>query len=331
MASPGSDSGWIRNNLHTMKLIHKLRSGLKRLRLGADFKHQYNCHPDFDLERAADSCTVLWKKQPLATLPLAHQFSHRAQGPCWIVASGPSLAEVDLSLIAHMPTLCLNGAIKKFLSAGLRPTYCLIVDHRVFERQWECVVESVRSGAQCFFSFEGLSIIAERDPELLQQGNIALIESASRKYGVPRASIKQCLQDFQAAPDMLLAPDLLPYCRAIGFSLNLQKGVFAGKTVATWAVQLAVGMGYQTLYIIGMDLGGTGKAHFYADKGNPAPDFLRYYEPHIRGCFELARAASEKTGVKLYNLSLQSALPADIIPKLSFAEALQQTTGATAP
>ncbi|MBF4989342.1 6-hydroxymethylpterin diphosphokinase MptE-like protein [Methylophilus sp. 14] len=306
------------------KLSKKWRAGLRRLRLGQQFKHQYNCHPDFDLIRDDTHCTLLWQQQPLARIPFSHILSKSMQGPCWIVASGPSLAEVDLHKIATYPTISLNCAIKKFVDSGLTPTHTIIVDHRVFERQWECVTAAIHSGANCFFSFEGLSIIAERAPELLQQGNIYLIESATRKYGIARWSIKQCLQQFQQDPDIALAEDLLPYCRAIGFSHNLQKGVFAGKTVATWAVQLAFGLGYRAIYIVGMDLGGTGKAHFYADKNNPAPDFLRYYEPHIRGCFELARQASEKTGVKLYNLSLNSALPAAIIPKIAFTEALQQ-------
>lgn len=306
------------------KMQKKWRAGVRRFRLGAKFKHQYNCHPDFDLVRDDTHCTVQWKKQSLATIPFAHTLSKTTHGPCWIVASGPSLAEIDLNQIVWHPTISLNCAIKKFLDAGLTPTHSIIVDHRVFERQWQCVVDSIRSGANCFFSFEGLSIIAERAPELLQQGNIYLIESVTRKYGVGRIGINQCLQQFQQDPDMLLASDLLPYCRAIGFSHNLKKGVFTGKTVATWAVQLAFGLGYDAIYIVGMDLGGTGKTHFYADKNSPLPDFLRYYEPHIRGCFELARQASEKTGVKLYNLSQQSALPAHIIPKITLTEALQQ-------
>jgi Kdo-III transferase WaaZ len=306
------------------KILKKWHNALRRLSLGEKFKHQYNCHPNFDLLRGENSCTVLWNKQSLATIPYAHTFSHTLHGPCWIVASGPSLAEIDLLQITKYPSISLNCAIKKFLDAGLTPTHSIIVDHRVFERQWQCVVDSIHSGANCFFSFEGLSVIAERAPELLQQGNIYLIESATRKYGIARASISDSLQQFQQDPDIILSPTLLPYCRALGFSFSLKKGVFAGKTVATWAVQLAFGLGYSAIYIVGMDLGGTGKTHFYADKNNPAPDFLRYYEPHIRGCFELARQASEKTGVKLYNLSQQSALPAHIIPKISFTEALQQ-------
>lgn len=307
-----------------MRFIEKLIHGYRRWSLGPAYKHQYNCHPDFDLVRQVQECQVLWKQQVIARLPFAHSFSQTQAGPCFIVASGPSMADIDILRIRSYPTLCLNAAIKKFSDAGLSPTYCLIVDHRVFERHWDCVVQSIESGALCFFNFEGLSIIAERAPALFKHQNIALIESVSRKYGIPRLSQSEALQQFSQDADFLLAHDLLAYCRSIGFSFNLQKGVFAGKTVATWAVQLAHGLGFESIWMLGVDLGGTGKAHFYAEQAGPKPDFLRYYEPHIRGCFTLAREACEKTGVSLYNLSLNSALPTEIVPKLSFEDALQK-------
>ncbi len=309
---------------HFANLQKKTSNILRRWQLGAAYKHQYNCHPDFSLHRDTTYCTVIWKQQPIAKIPFAHTLSKQYTGPCWVIASGPSLAEFDLQQVANYPTLSLNCAIKKFTASGLCPTYSIIVDHRVFERQWACVEASVKLGAICFFNFEGLSIIAERAPELLKRGNIYLIESISRKFGVARDSTAAFLDKYAHDPEILLSDELLSYCRSIGFSLDLQKGVFAGKTVATWAVQLAFGLGHQAIYIVGMDLGGTGKAHFYADKHNAHPDFQRYYEPHIRGCFELARRASDKTGVKLYNLSRHSALPDEIVPKISLDLVLQQ-------
>lgn len=312
-----------------LKIIKKLQQGMKRLRLGPRFKHQYNCHPAFHLARGEHTCEVSWHGKSIATIPYASTLSETYQGPCFIVASGPSLADIDLHRLAAHDTICLNGAIKKFSASGLAPTHCVIVDHRVFERQWDAVVASVDSGAYCFFSFEGLSIIAERDPTLLQRGNIFLIESISRKFGVPRLTQEECLRAFANMPGVATDPALPQYCRAIGFSSNLEQGVFSGKTVATWAVQLAAGLGYRALFIVGMDLGGTGKAHFYADQHNPTPDFLRYYEPHIRACFEQARLACDKSGVKIYNLSLQSTLPDVIIPKIALESALQLASSNT--
>ena len=81
--------------------------------------------------------------------------------------------------------------------------------------------------------------------------------------------------------------------------------------------------GYRQQFIIGMDLGGTGKKHFYADGSNPSPDFLKDYEPYIRVCFEQARRASLQKGFDIYNLSKESTLPGEIIPKISIEEALQ--------
>ena len=300
----------------------KLQSILRRLKLGEKFKHQYNCHPGFDLRRGQNSCKVIWKKSEIAEIPYASSIQGQFSDSCFIVASGPSLAEIDLTKIASYDSISLNCAIKKFNEFHIKPTHCIIVDHRVFERQWQCVKDTILSGANCFFSYEGLSRICEQDPALLRTGKIYLIESISRQFNIARHDKAAFLAMYRDDADVFLDKNLLEYCRSIGFCGNLKKGVFSGKTVATWAVQLAYGLGYKQQFIIGMDLGGTGKSHFYADGKNPAPDFMKDYEPHIRGCFELAKQASQARGFSIYNLSKHSTLPHEIIPKISLDEAL---------
>jgi Kdo-III transferase WaaZ len=304
-------------------MIKKIASIYRRIVLGKKFKHQYNCHPSFNLVRNKSSCTITWKKNKVADIPFAHSLQSAFKNSCFIIASGPSLAEVNLETVSQYDTISLNCAIKKFLDIGIKPTHCIIVDHRVFKRQWSCVEDSILSGANCFFSYEGISIICERNPSLLTHGNIYLIESTSKKYGVVRPSYKRSQQTFANDPDFLLDKSHNNFVRSIGFSTNLEKGVFTGKTVATWAVQLAYGLGYRQQFIIGMDLGGTGKKHFYQDNNNPAPDFLKDYEPYIRVCFELARQASKEKRFAIYNLSKDSTLPHEVIPKINMTEALK--------
>jgi len=303
--------------------MKKITSLFRRLALGSQFKHQYNCHPKFNLLRELNGCKIIWDNQVVAEIPYAHTLQNSFKSNCFIIASGPSLAEINLTEIADYETISLNCAIKKFIDVNLKPTHCIIVDHRVFERQWNCVELSILSGANCFFSYEGLSRICERDPKLLTHGNIYLIESVTRKYGVPRLSKELCKKTFSIDPDFFIDNSLTESARSIGFSCNLEKGLFSGKTVATWAVQLAYCLGYRQLFIIGMDLGGTGKKHFYQDNNNPSPDFLKDYEPYIRICFELARQASIAKQFAIYNLSKDSTLPHEIIPKVDIAEALK--------
>jgi Kdo-III transferase WaaZ len=305
-------------------MIKKIASLYRRIRLGEKFKHQYNCHPDFNIIRHTSSCTVTWNKKKVAEIHFANTLQGAFKNSCFIIASGPSLADVNLEDVSKYDTISLNCAIRKFHDIGLNPTHCIIVDHRVFERNWTCVESSILSGANCFFSYEGLSRICERNPDLLSYGNIYLIESVSKKYGVARPSVEDCKQTYATDSDFFIDKTSHHFARSIGFSTNLEKGVFSGKTVATWAVQLGYCLGYRQLFIVGMDLGGTGKKHFYNDNNNhPAPDFLKDYEPHIRVCFELARLASHVKQFAVYNLSKDSTLSHEIIPKLTIDEALE--------
>jgi Kdo-III transferase WaaZ len=296
---------------------------LRRFILDERYKHMYMCHPKFSLRRGTEFCQVLWDNRVIAKIRYAHQLQGQYSGSCFMIATGPSLNQFDLSACSAYHSISLNLAIHKFNSQHIKPTHCLIIDRRVFENEWPSIVASIQSGANCFFSFEGLSIIAERDPGLFNHQNIFLIESASRKFGIQRYSVQECIAKFSQQKDFYLDQQLLSYCRSIGFSSNLKKGLFSGKTVATWGTQLAYALGYQNVFIAGMDLGGTGKQHFYAEQKNGAPDFLKDYEPHIRACFELAAKVALEKGWGLYNLSAQSTLPDAIVKKISIDTALK--------
>ncbi|THF57659.1 hypothetical protein [Pseudothauera rhizosphaerae] len=308
--------------------MSKLHTIIRRLRLGTAYRHQLTCHPDFGLERHEDGCSVLWRGRRVGRVGLVGPLKNRYGDHCFTVATGPSLGEVDLGRLAGHDCISLNCAIRKFAEAGMRPRHCVIVDRRIFENQWECVRDSITSGANCFFSAVGLSRICEREPELLGHDNIFLIEAIGRRFGFPGVDKERFHAAYRDDPEVVLDPEHAAQARTIGFSLNADKGFFPGKTVATWAVQLACFLGYRSNYILGMDLGGTGKAHFYGDNRMRPPDFLKDYDPYIRVAFELARRAADDRGFRIFNLSAHSTLPAEIIPKISLEEALADASGA---
>jgi KDO transferase-3 len=101
--------------------------------------------------------------------------------------------------------------------------------------------------------------------------------------------------------------------------------VFTGQTIAFSALQVAVWLGYTRIFILGMDLGGTGDgARFYESGEKAAPMRLgRDYESYIQPAFEVAGKLRSALGIQIYNLSPDSRLPAAIIPKLSFTDALE--------
>jgi len=302
--------------------MNKLARMYRRFRLGKRYKHQYRCHADFSLIRHKDNLDVVWKNEIIATVPHASTLKNKFSNSCFTVATGPSLKDVDLTLSSQHDSISLNCAIKKFKEKQLAPTHCLIIDRAVFENDWQCIKDSVLSGANCFFSYVGLSRICEREPELFKKGNIYLIEGIGRQFGIARPSREEFREKYDGDDDIFVDTSFPQDRGAMGFSCDLEKGVFTGKTVATWAVQLAYYLGYKNNFIAGMDLGGTGQSYFYNNGKNNPPNFLANYEPVIRVSFEQTRRASEQRGFSVYNLSEHSSLPDKIIPKISYAEAI---------
>ncbi len=304
------------------KIKKKISTTFRRLRLGKRLKHQYICHPHFGFIRNKNDYTITWDNQIIAHVGKVSSLKDKFSASSFIIATGPSLNTVDLTKAKHFDTISLNCAIRRFSENNLIPTHCLIVDHRVFENHWDCVRESILSGSYCYFSYVGLSRICEREPDLLKRDNIFLIENIRRKFGIERLPFDQFRLKYSHNPDIFIDHSLKNIGGNVGFSTSADEGFFSGKTVATWAVQLAYYLGYRKQFIVGMDLGGTGKSHFYNNGNNRPPDFMKDYEPFIRVSFEQALRASKQLEFSIYNLSEQSSLPHEIIPKISYDEAL---------
>lgn len=305
--------------------IHQFIVRRRAKRLGPDWSHLAECHPAFAMERIADGHRVFWKKKEVGFVRNMLGVKGTGQGPCFLAATGPSMKEVDLKELRGHQTISFNGAINLFIKNGMVPDHVLIPDVRIFENCFEFVEKSVLSGAKCFFSYDGLSRICERKPELLRHGNIHLIEPINCKYDQPLSASGWPVNPADAPAGIYMSedyPDTRKRKGVMGFSCDAGRGFFFGRTVAYLGVQLAHWLGNDPVFILGMDLGGTGTAHCYAGTANGKPDFLRYYEPEIRAPFEIARSAAAAENFSIYNLSEHSTLPASIIPKVTLKEAL---------
>lgn len=305
--------------------IHQFVVRRRAKRLGPDWAHLAECHPAFLMERTADGHRIFWKKKEVGFVRNMQSVKGAGRGPCFLVATGPSMKEVDLKDLRGYETISFNGAINLFLKNEMVPDHVLIPDVRIFENCFEFVEKSVLSGANCFFSYDGLSRICERNPELLRRGNIYLIESINCKYDQLLSASGWPVNPADAPVGIYMSkeyPDNRKRRGVMGFSCDAERGFFFGRTVAYLGVQLAHWLGSSPVFILGMDLGGTGKVHVYAGNANGKPDFLRYYEPEIRVPFEIARRAAEVENFSVYNLSEQSTLPASVIPKITLKEAL---------
>lgn len=301
------------------------RRKLYRARLPQDMRHMRAAHPDFALRAGGDDAyEILWRHRVVGrTHSLATLRQPRAPD-CFIMGTGPSVNECDLSRLRGLDCIGVNGSILKSDEYGLSFRSHVIADRNFFLDRFELVKRVLASGAECLFSFRGLSVICERDSALLASATIFLLDEVAARYGQPKMAPDEFDRHAEADPDLLLHPHRRPSKGWVGFSRDIRKGVFTGQTIVFSALQVAVWLGYRRIFIIGMDLGGTGFNQRFYESGAQAASMRldRDYDRYIVPAFEVARDALAQQGVAVYNLSEHSRLPDSVIPKLSFADAV---------
>jgi len=292
---------------------------LRRAYLGKNLKHLRNVHKNFNMVFDAQNSTwnIFWKKQLLgSTIPLPDK--NKLNSNVWILATGPSICDLNLEQLKNMTVLGVNGAIAACSPTGLQPDYYAITDRDFFETRMHLVEDAVNSGAHCFFSFNGIAKIAELSPHLLTKGKISLLETANRYYNIPQLPTNEWVNACQASEGLHTMEN-----SKVGWSKDIRKGVFTANTIAYIGCQIASHLGAKNVFIAGMDLGSnsSSNARCYEKGSSARPSTIDHdYKKEILPAFQLLSKLEQPTA--FWNLSAESRLPASVIKKISFEEAL---------
>lgn len=170
----------------------------------------------------------------------------------FVLASGPSLAELDLTPLSRRIVIGLN---RSFLAFGHAHYHC-VMDQRLFDLY----------------------------PDELGRSRF-LFTIPDRPFGIP-----------------------IRLLGSRGFSFDLEKGIYSGYTIAHFALQLAVYMGFAEIFFLGLDLQLDGnKTHFFGHDFRSG-DHESTEFPKMRECFAHAAETLRSTGVRVYNCSPRSTL-----------------------
>jgi len=107
-----------------------------------------------------------------------------------------------------------------------------------------------------------------------------------------------------------------------GFSWELEKGVYSGYTISYVALQVAVYMGFQEIYFLGLDLKHEGtNTHFFGhdfhSENHETTEF-----PKMEKMLTYAATSLKDSNVQVFNCSPVSTLTC--FPKISFEEAISR-------
>ncbi|VCU70917.1 lipopolysaccharide core biosynthesis protein [Pigmentiphaga humi] len=302
---------------------------LYRYGRGPRYRHNERLWPHVAVGRdgAGNLSGYAYRRQPL---PLANAQVERgcAHGTGHIIASGPSINEIDYRRLRLSHVMGVNGAIALAERHPVRFDYYCFNDTGFVRARPELVRRIVSTELLLFTTPLCLWHVLQQMPAEALRCRLFLIENPQRRALLPARTMEEVRHDH--ADDELAVFDA---GRALGFSRDIRKGVFDVGTVAYTALQIMAWLGFSQIVLHGVDLNNAaGAARFYEAPGDSLPTTLDLYLPdHILPSFTQAAALLRASGVEIVNLSPQGALACEPFRQLDWRALAPGGAAAFAP
>ncbi|MEQ8558532.1 MAG: FkbM family methyltransferase [Henriciella sp.] len=226
----------------------------------------------------------------------------RKRKRCFIIGNGPSLKKTELSALKDEDTFVTNGFFLKMPELDWTPTYYVVEDHLVAEdRRGE--IDNLHGPVKLFPGYLRYCLTPDQDTLFFDHR--------------PRVSF----------------PD------GFDFSFDADDHTYAGGTVTFTCMELAAFMGYEEIYLIGVDasysipkdanVSGPGRVKEIDMKSDDPnhfhPDYFgkgkRWHEPNVDvmiRAYEQARESCDERGVKIYNATIGGFL--EVFPRIDYED-----------
>jgi hypothetical protein len=228
---------------------------------------------------------------------------------CFIMGSGPSLNRMDLELLREEYVWAVNKCYLLFDRINWRPSFYVAVDTRVVPDIAREINHLIRNLSETTFFFP------------LQFREQWVLRSGTNVYWYREVPL-----DETNLPDGV-------------FTRDASEWVSSSRTVAIAALQLAVYLGFNPIYLIGCDTSyavsssvrteGNDPDRFISTKDNDPDHFdpryfgqgSKWHKPHVGRMlfhYEQARRVCHSLGVNVYNATVGGKL--EVFPRVDYIE-----------
>ena len=234
---------------------------------------------------------------------------------CHLIATGPSVNEIDYRILPMRRVMGVNGAIALQDRQGVRFDYYSIVDSGFVRQRPDLVARVIGEPLTLFATPLVLWYIAQQFEIGHMRCRVFLLDDLLFPAGRRALTLDALRAAHDHNRDSIA---LFDTPEAAGFSLDIRHGVFDGRTVAYTALQVLVSLGFERLFLHGLDLADAARTpRFYESPGEMQPSHLdSHFHAFIEPSFRHAAALLRSRGVQVTNLSMKSALGEDVFPKM---------------
>jgi hypothetical protein len=229
----------------------------------------------------------------------------RRAGPAvCIVGSGPSVRDTAVSELPASSALVLNGAVSLVGEGIAQPLAVAVEDERFIWRHFALLRERVARDVVLVLSVSAIRAICERDPCFLRGRPLVLNDDIRKPYAADRRELGKLQHVEHAVVDI---------ATGAGISLEPDRGVFHGGSVAVSTLQFALACRPRSIGLVGIDLANANGPRFYERSGEVARSGIVRAQQRIVDHILLARRVAARYGVVVVNHSAVSTLiPAGI-------------------
>jgi hypothetical protein len=215
------------------------------------------------------------------------QFKNKHRGErCFIIGGGPSLLKLDPEPLSKEITFGVNSIFLIFEWLHFQPTYYVVEDWFVYEDRFDHIRKSVTE-SRCFFP----------------------IQFSTENFDRPNNQYFRAIYEFEEKPGW---PN---------FSKDIAKLIWIGGTVTYVCLQIAYYMGFNTVYLLGMDHNYSRQEHVIADgtswvSGGDDPNHFhpqyfgqgyRWHDPDVKRMEKAYKKANQNfcaDGRKIFNATV---------------------------
>lgn len=310
------------------KLVHKKDESLMgtftkqiyRYTHPRSMRHNENLWPFVKIQRDESGAisNLVYKKQTIPLLNLS-VLKENFDGSILLTATGPSINEIDFSAIPVLPTVGVNGAWH--LHQKIDFNFYIIVDMIFMDNKTDLLRQIIdKKDLILLTTMHGVVRLLEKFSLKNIKCKLAIIEDKCFQIFKPRISSNDIHSTFKSQENIKFSKEH----KNIAFNYDIRNGVFDAGTVVYWVLQILVYLGFNKIYIAGLDMTNFSTPRFYETQENMLPSFLDdKLHDIIIPAFSLARQALSYRNVDVINLSLESAIPPHIFPKMDYRDAFK--------
>ena len=290
------------------KQIYKIKEKLIKKYLsitrGRDNSYSFSYYPYIKI---IEDNKIYWKNNFLFKLCDFKELLS-SQEEIFIVGSGPSVKNQNLSILKNKNVIFLNGAINLAWQYDITPFLLAITDATFILNRGE-IISKISKNIPLLLSLSSIKAMKCFFPHILKENSIYISNSPLEPYNGTKKQISDLDKQYFY---IVKAGDS-------AFSLNPSKGLYNGGTVMSNAIQIAFYSGFKKIFLLGFDIGNANQPRFYENNKNKIKcGLLNDYETEILPFMKGTKELAEIKGISIYNCSPITKLPYEIIPYFDF-------------